>query len=86
MKEHELVVLTGPIAEHGLEPGDVGTVVHSYGDGNAFEVEFTSAEGRTITVVTLSAGEVRPPCGARGPPPRAPWEEGPVGDSRPPAW
>jgi hypothetical protein len=63
MKEHDLVVLTGPIAEHGLEPGDVGTVVHSYGDGDAFEVEFTSAEGRTITVVTLSAGEVRPLAG-----------------------
>jgi hypothetical protein len=60
MKEHELVALTEPLAEQGLEPGDVGTVVHAYGDGDAFEVEFTTAEGRTITVLTLSAGKIRP--------------------------
>lgn len=60
MKEHELVALTERLAEQSLEPGDVGTVVHVYRDGDAFEVEFTSAEGRTITVLTLSAGKIRP--------------------------
>jgi len=33
--EHDRVVLTKAVAGEGLEAGDVGTVVHLYGDGKA---------------------------------------------------
>ena len=59
-KEHERVVLTVPVPAEGLEAGDVGTVVHLYGDGLACEVEFTTLDGKTAAVVTLEANQVRP--------------------------
>lgn len=58
-KEHERVVLKTPVSEEGLEAGDVGTVVHVYRDGQAYEVEFTTLDGRTAAVVTLEAKQVR---------------------------
>jgi hypothetical protein len=45
IKEHERVVLTAALSEEGLEPGDVGTVVHVYRDGQAYEVEFVALDG-----------------------------------------
>ncbi len=53
MKEHERVVLKEPVPSEGLEKGDVGTVVHLYKDGEAYEVEFLTLDGRTTAVVTL---------------------------------
>ncbi|MCX6925339.1 MAG: DUF4926 domain-containing protein [Verrucomicrobia bacterium] len=60
MKEHERVVLKTPMPAEGLEAGDVGTVVHVYKDGKAYEVEFLTLDGRTAAVVTLEAEQVRP--------------------------
>ena len=60
MKEHERVVLKTGLPAEGLEAGDVGTVVHVYGDGKAYEVEFVTLDGHTAAVVTLEAGQVRP--------------------------
>ena len=60
IKEHERVVLKAPIPEEGLEIGDVGTVVHVYRDGGAYEVEFTTLAGKTVAVVTVEASQVRP--------------------------
>ncbi len=60
MKEHERVVLTSAIPSEALEAGDVGTVVHVYKDGLAYEVEFTTLEGKTAAVVTVESGQVRP--------------------------
>jgi hypothetical protein len=51
MKEHERVVLKAPVPAEGLEAGDVGTVVHVYQDGKAYEVEFLTLDGRTAAVV-----------------------------------
>lgn len=59
IEELEMVVLTHDISDHGLKEGDIGAVVHSYGDGDAFEVEFVTAEGRTVAVLTLSSADVR---------------------------
>jgi hypothetical protein len=59
IKEHDRVVLKVPVANEGLEPGDVGTVVHLYRDGQAYEVEFTTLAGKTAAVVTLEATQVR---------------------------
>jgi uncharacterized protein DUF4926 len=60
IKEHERVVLKVPVPAEGLEAGDVGTVVHIYRDGKAYEVEFTTLDGNTAAVVTLEASQVRP--------------------------
>ncbi len=58
---HELdtVVLTHNIEEHNLIQGDIGSVVHCYGDGTAFEVEFVTAEGRTVALLTLTKVDIR---------------------------
>lgn len=57
--EYERVVLTTNIPAEGLEAGDVGTVVHVYNDGRAYEVEFVTLDGHTAAVVTLEANQVR---------------------------
>lgn len=59
IKELDTVVLTHNIAKHGLVEGDVGVVVHCYADGYAYEVEFVTADGRTIAVLTLNLNDVR---------------------------
>jgi len=43
-----------------VQIGDVGTVVHVYQDGKAFEVEFTALDGHTAAVATVEASKVRP--------------------------
>jgi hypothetical protein len=60
IKEHQRVVLTAPLEKEGLEPGNVGTVVHVYKDGLAFEVEFFTLDGHTAAVATLEASQLRP--------------------------
>ncbi len=57
--EHSLVVLTRNIPEKSLLAGDVGTVVHVYPKGAAYEVEFATGLGRTIGVLTLKPQDVR---------------------------
>lgn len=59
IKEHERVVLTVPVPAESLEAGDVGTVVHVYPDGLAYEVEFVALDGHTAVVATLEATQVR---------------------------
>jgi hypothetical protein len=60
IRELDTVVLTRDVPEHGLRRGDLGAVVHVYRGGNAFEIEFVTAEGRTVAVLTLEAADVRP--------------------------
>jgi uncharacterized protein DUF4926 len=60
IKELDRVVLTEPIPNASLEKGDVGTVVHVYDDGKAYEVEFITLDGHTAAVVTVEASQVRP--------------------------
>lgn len=57
--EHDIVVLTIPILDLGLQPGDIGTVVHVYENAKAYEVEFMDGLGVTIDVLTLEAANVR---------------------------
>jgi hypothetical protein len=59
MKELDLVVLTRAVPEHGLETGDLGTVVHVYPDGITAEIEFVRADGQTVAVVTLDTASLR---------------------------
>lgn len=58
-RELETIVLTHDIKEHGLKEGDMGAVVNVYDNGNAAEVEFVTATGRTIALVTLMASDIR---------------------------
>lgn len=60
IKEHDRVVLETPVPAEGLEAGDVGTVVHLYRDGEAYEVEFVTLDGHTASIVTLKVAQVRP--------------------------
>ncbi len=60
MREHDTVVLTSDVPEHGLTRGDVGTVVMIHADDAGYEVEFVTLEGETVAVVTLAAEKVRP--------------------------
>ena len=60
IEEHDMVAHLCDVAEFGLSAGDLGTVVHVYADGKAYEVEFMTLTGDTIGVVTLEIGDVRP--------------------------
>ncbi|MBI3016331.1 MAG: DUF4926 domain-containing protein [Candidatus Tectomicrobia bacterium] len=59
MRALDAVVLTHDIPEHGLKEGDVGAVVHRYEERDAFEVEFVTAEGKTVAVLTLKESDLR---------------------------
>jgi hypothetical protein len=59
IRELDTVVLINDIDEYGLKQGDIGAVVHCYTDGSAFEVEFVTAEGRTIAVLTFTSNDIR---------------------------
>ena len=60
IRELEAVVLARDLDAHGLKRGDVGTVVHLYEDGAAYEVEFVTAEGKTVALLTLGEDDIRP--------------------------
>jgi hypothetical protein len=58
--ELDTVVLKHDVPEHGLQQGDVGTVVHVYAEGHGFEVELATGDGSTVAVLTLASADVRP--------------------------
>jgi len=58
--EHSLVVLDRDPEHEKLNRGDVGTVVHVYKNGAAYEVEFVDGGGATIALITVDAVDVRP--------------------------
>ena len=60
---HELdrVVLTADLDGTKFKAGDVGTVVHLYESGELYEVEFFTANGITLDVLTVPASQVRLP-------------------------
>ena len=60
IQEHDCIVLTEDIPDEGLQPGDVGTVVHIHRDGAAYEVEFMTLTGQTVAVVTVLSSQLRP--------------------------
>ena len=59
INELEIVTLTHDVAEYNLKRGDRGTVVHCYGDGKAYEVEFINNDGRTIALLTLADADIQ---------------------------
>jgi len=59
------VVLSEPLPDDGLWPGDVGTVVHQHRASgqrpDGYEVEFFAANGDTVAVVSVSETALRLP-------------------------
>ncbi len=60
IRELEDVILESDFPEHGLQRGDIGTVVLVHQEGKGYEVEFTTLDGETVAVVTLLVSQVRP--------------------------
>jgi hypothetical protein len=59
INELDRVVLKTDFPEMGLVAGDVGTVVHVYGAGKGYEVEFVTLSGDSVAVVTVRHDQVR---------------------------
>lgn len=59
MNELDTVVLTHDILDKGLKEGDMGAVVQVYDGGKAFEVEFVTADGKTVALLTLKPSDIR---------------------------
>lgn len=60
IKEHDCIVLTQGFPNEGLKAGDVGTVVHIYRGGEAYEVEFVTLTGQTVAVATVRSTRLQP--------------------------
>ena len=72
IEEYALVALTRDIEFHDaqlgsrqLQLGDVGTVVHCYEKGEAYEVEFVAGNGRTLALLTLTPSDIKTISGNR---------------------
>lgn len=59
VQELDRVVLLEALPEHGLEAGDIGTVVMVHQGGQGYTVEFLTLKGETIAVATLSRSQIR---------------------------
>lgn len=59
IREHDCVALTTDLVDRNLKAGDVGVAVHVHPGKKAFEVEFMTLRGRTITVITLDRTQIR---------------------------
>ncbi len=57
----DVVVLLDDLPEYNLVRGQVGTVVEILADGEAFEVEFSDLDGRTIESVALRPNQFAVP-------------------------
>lgn len=53
----DVVALTEDLPEHGLQRGQVGTVVERLAE-EVFEVEFSDEDGRAYAMLALSEGQL----------------------------
>lgn len=60
IREHDCVVLTADVPAASMLAGDVGTVIHVHGSGEAYEVEFVTLTGSTVAIATVSKDQLRP--------------------------
>ncbi len=60
IKELDVVVLTEDLPTYHLKAGLEGAVVDVLGNGQAYTVEFFSAQGKTLDVVAVTPGQIRP--------------------------
>jgi hypothetical protein len=60
MQELERVALTEDLSEHDLKMGDIGMIVHVYGDRKGYEVEFVTLNGDLVALVSVYPSQIRP--------------------------
>ena len=60
IRDLDTVVLAHDIDAYNLKKGDIGAIVHCFADGKMFEVEFVTAEGKTIALLELTESDFRP--------------------------
>ena len=60
MKELERVALTQDLPEQGLKAGDIGMIVHVYGDHKGYEVEIVTLSGDLLALVSVYPDHIRP--------------------------
>lgn len=53
-------ILECDLPEHGLQRGDIGTVVLVHREGKGYEVEFTTLSGETVVIVTPLTSQIGP--------------------------
>ncbi len=61
MRERDVVALSVDLSDLGLARGEMGTIVHVLGDGEAFIVEFVAPDGRTLGLPTLRPDQIQMP-------------------------
>ena len=54
-----VVALTQDVPEHNLKSGDIGTVVEILSNGEAYEVEFSDANGQMSKCLSFLASQLR---------------------------
>ena len=59
MQELERVALTEDLPEHSLKIGDIGMIVHVYGDHKGYEVEFVTLNGELVALVSVYPSQIR---------------------------
>jgi Domain of unknown function (DUF4926) len=59
MQELERVALTEDLLEHNLKVGDIGMIVHTYGNNKGYEVEFVTLNGELIALVSVFPSQIR---------------------------
>ena len=55
----DVVALTQDIPKHNLKRGDIGTVVEILSNGEAYEIEFSNANGQMSKCVSFLASQLR---------------------------
>lgn len=60
MQELERVALTEDLPKHNLKAGDIGMIVHVYGDHKGYEVEFVTLSDELIALVSVYPSQIRP--------------------------
>ena len=59
MQELERIALTEAIPEHNLEVGDIGMIVHVYGERKGYEVEFVTLSGELVALISVYPEQIR---------------------------
>ena len=60
MQELERIALTQDLPEHGLKVGDIGMILHVYGEHKGYEVEFVTLSGDLVALVSVYPTQIRP--------------------------
>lgn len=58
-EELEHVVLMEDLDDHGLKADDIGMILHVYGQGEGYEVEFVTLGSELVALVALTPSHIR---------------------------